>query len=172
MKLNAILLVVLAAMPLACSPSQQAWAERGKQGVVLERANVTGWYTIAVDGLMKDRDAAVTRQVASMSKDLQLRFPKATSQPASMPSGRAMTYDEYLAESVTGLLAEIRVFDDRKATLDANYRTTMSNLDSVTEAFDQIEKLNRVWATDRDALAAQVSQLTSLVQQMAAKGAK
>lgn len=161
---KAVLVLMLAATVAGCSPTIGKWTDRGREGLTLQRASFTQWYTAAVKQVEADRQSLIRTVQVEIAMVMENGIPRANPQPD--PNDPVETPAEWVKNEFAGLLLGLRGLDDKKAVLDEQYRRDMANCDAVSESLGYIDQLNRAYATDRDQLAAQVQKITVAVEQL------
>jgi len=132
-----------------CSPSIGAWSARGRVGLANDRANLAVFYQLAAAA---DR-IALERVIDATYEDIRRVRDGDVVVPAMIP-GEADTVltldDEWLNENHAGLMIGLGAYLADTEMLAKMYADALANIDSTTEAFDQIDRLNRVWAMSND----------------------
>lgn len=151
-------LVAMIALP-GCSDTQRKWCERGQDGIVKAKANTTGRYEQALaaeDKKLENLIAAGFRDIKAM-RDGQIAG--SDGKPLEMSN-------KWLTEHEAGVKMAFKLWLERRAALRQQYDADMANLNSVGEAFVNIEKLNRAWANSEQDMAASIDRLTAEILEM------
>jgi len=153
---------VAAALLCGCaSPTIDAWADRGLDGVALARQNTAAF-----------RDQVARDVTAAEAVDLDEMFAEildVASGRVKDPNGQAIALDAaWLDEHKAGYLETRADRAAHREALDAAARTAIANLDEIAVAFEQIKRLRRSIG-ETDELAAQVAELSALVRAMLAE---
>lgn len=153
-----LLLVLMASMLTGCvSPTIDAWADRGLQGVDLSKENITEF----ADVLQQQLDAQQNRDIDAVFDDI-----------LSVAKGQipGVEIDEaWIAAHKIGLKLLLAAIEADQEALDTATLNAIGNLDSVAEAFNQIKKLRRSWS-QTDEMQAQIDRLSALILQLLDKG--
>ncbi len=159
MRRVSFLLCALVLLVSGCSPAIRDWSERGTSGLANERDNITAWYELVTAGIEKDKQTLV----ASTYADLRLGIGGGIKRP----DGTVVEVDEgWLLIQQKVLSASLKALDARQRQVNEMYATNMKDVDRTQEAFEQIQRLNNVYAGNKDEIAAQVSKLTALVESL------
>ena len=143
------------------SPTIDAWADRGLQGVANARAN-----TLAL------RDEIRQRMRLQQASDLDTIFNdvlRAGTGKLLDPNGKPIPIDAaWVEEHKLGFKATMVTWQAQREALDDATSTALQNLDSTAEAFHQIKRLRRSWGTSSE-VEARLARLSSLVEAMLAE---
>lgn len=143
-----------------CSPTQQAWAERGKEGINIAVENITQFYSElkTAEDLKFETFIKATYQDIVDCKAGKLINPT-TGKPVEMT-------DKWLEANQKALVAGLKVWMARKEKIAEDYRVAISNLLSTQECFTKMQELNRAWASSESQIAAQLDRLTAQMAQL------
>ena len=167
----AVLSVLFAALTMGatgCSPSINAWADRGLAGLALERNNAAAWHDWAQEQIDRQQQGAIDAVYADLRAAMAGNF--LDKQEIIDPgTGKAVEIDEaWLAASRAVLGAQLDGYRTKRDALRQRFRTQDANIARVEEAFIQIRRLNKVYVSNADVVATVTEQIARLASELAA----
>ncbi len=164
MKTRLILAVmILLVVAAGCSPTIGKWTERGTAGVAIASRNIDALAGTLRAGLV----ARELRDIDALFADIAAVRDGAI----KLPDGEVIEMDDaWLAEAKNGLHFQRALWAADRAKLDAAVAMSKQNLDHIRLSFENIDRLRKSYGT-RQELAAEVQQLSTLVQALLAKEA-
>jgi hypothetical protein len=146
-----------------CSPTQQAWTERGREGISIAMENQTSFF----NELMAEVDKGFSTNINAAYKDIA----DCQAGKIIVPStGKVVVCDaKWLAENQKALIAGLKAWMAKRQEIQKQYNIAMDNLRNVSDCFVKVQDLNKAWATTNSSLESQINLLTQKVSQMQAK---
>lgn len=149
---------VFSILPGCASKTIDQWADRGLVGIEYDRANWTAMKDLAVAELTKAQDADVEMALQDVADAAAGRLLGANGQPIQPD-------DQWIAEQVSGLRLLLNLHARNRRQIEQQFAAAAANLDQVGESMRQIKRLRaRSIGADSEQLAAQIAQLTQLIQ--------
>ena len=135
------------------SPTMDAWADRGIQGVEFGKQNVTEFQ----DKFQRVLDLRNDSDLDAFFEDI-LRV--GTGQVAGV-----ILDEQWVMEHKQALRVLLALQKMDRVSLDDAAKEALGNLDQITEAFEQIKRLRKTWGSD-DEVQAQIDRLTAIIDHL------
>lgn len=144
-----IVLAIVAICSGCASPTIDAWADRGQQGIQYAKDNVNE-FAGKIKETLSQREAS----------DLDAVF-----RDIKNAAEAGILNDQWLDDHKAGLKLILAVWQRDRDAVDVAVTKAMDNLDQTAECFDQIKRLRRAFSLTPE-LQAQVERLTMIVAEL------
>lgn len=154
MKRTIVITLMLAMLSMGCaSATIDTWANRGIQGVEYGKVNIDTFSEKIQEALRQQKEADID---AFFDDILQVAQGKING---------VQIDEQWLKEHRAALKLFMTAWAADEQALRNAVAKAHDNLDSVTEAFEQIKRLRRAWSQG-DAIEAQLDRLTTIVMRV------